>query len=189
MSEGLTDQQRKWLASVRTTLETSTGRSLADWVAIAATCPETAPRARQKWLKDQHGLGQNYAILVLSEVASAAGAPMRDAAAMGAALWADADAAAIRAALQAEIDALPKTVTGQRKTFTSWSRNFAFAAARPLKAGGVRLGLALATDADPRLEAPGRESWSERLLAAATLAAPADVAGMRGLLRMAWEAS
>lgn len=189
MSDGLTDQQRKWLASVRATLETTTGRSLADWVAIAATCPETAPRARQKWLKDHHGLGQNYAMLVLSEVASVTGTLRRDSAAMGAALWADADAAAVRAALQAEIDALPDTVTGQRKTFTSWSRNFAFAAARPLKTGGVRLALALAPDADPCFEPPGRESWSERLLAATTLATPADVAGMRAPLRRAWEAS
>lgn len=187
MGDGLTEQQRKWLASVRTTLETRTGRSLEQWMAVAAGCPETAPRARQKWLKDVHGLGQNYALLVLSEVAAAAGAPLRDAAVMGAALWADPGADAVRLALQDAVDRLPGAITGQRKTFVSWSRNFAFAAARPVK-GGVRLGLALVPGG--RLGARGRESWSERLPAVVELAGVEAVdAEVRELLRGAWEAS
>ncbi|MBV8593629.1 MAG: DUF4287 domain-containing protein, partial [Caulobacteraceae bacterium] len=45
----LTERQRKWFDSVRTSLERDTGRTLEEWVAIARTCPEIQPRARLKW--------------------------------------------------------------------------------------------------------------------------------------------
>ena len=32
---GLTEQQRKWMASVRASLETTTGKTLERWVAVA----------------------------------------------------------------------------------------------------------------------------------------------------------
>jgi hypothetical protein len=68
MSEpNLTERQQKWFASVQASLERNTGKSLADWVAIARTCPETGHRARLKWLKDNHGLLQNHGSHVLSE--------------------------------------------------------------------------------------------------------------------------
>ena len=62
----LTERQRKWFASVREVLERDTGRTLEQWAQIAGDCPETAPRARQRWLKDHHGLAQNRAMMVLS---------------------------------------------------------------------------------------------------------------------------
>lgn len=40
--DNLSERQRKWCASVVQGLEQDTGKSLADWVAIAKTCPETA---------------------------------------------------------------------------------------------------------------------------------------------------
>ena len=43
---GLTPRQEKWFASVRASLERDTGKSLAEWVAIARKCPETKSRAR-----------------------------------------------------------------------------------------------------------------------------------------------
>lgn len=188
--DGLTDKQRKWMASVRATLESSTGRTLAEWVEIARTCPETAPRARVRWLKETHGLGQNYAMLVLGTLDKEGGGHfVRAPEAMRSALWTDPAAASILAALQSAVDTLPHVVTGHRKTFTSWSRNNAFAAARPVR-GGVRLGLALEPSADPWLEERGRESWSERLKGALVLASPDQVdERLSPLLRAAWERS
>ena len=52
------------------------------------------------------------------------------------------------------------------------------------------LGLALEPSTDPRLEAPKRESWSERLKSVLPLAGPADVdAGVKALLKDAWAKS
>jgi hypothetical protein len=65
--ETLTEQQKKWFASVREGLQRETGKSLAAWVAIAKTCPETAHRARLRWFKETHGLLQNRASYVLGE--------------------------------------------------------------------------------------------------------------------------
>ncbi len=186
----LTEQQRKWMTSVRASLETSTGRSLADWIEIAKTCPETAPKARQRWFKETHGLGQNYFMMVMMAASEQAGAPMRDPDANRANLWSDPASAAIFAALEATVADLPDLVTGQRKTYTTWSRAYAFAAARPLKNGKVRLGLAVEPDADPRLEAAAKEGWSERLKASVTLASAAEVDdGLKALLKAAWERS
>jgi len=58
---GLSPRQQKWFASVKASLERDTGKTLEEWIAIARTCPETKPRARAQWLKDNHGLGQNRA--------------------------------------------------------------------------------------------------------------------------------
>jgi hypothetical protein len=63
----LTERQRKWFATVREGLERDTGKTMAEWVAIARTCPETGHRARLKWFKEKHGLLQNRASQVLSE--------------------------------------------------------------------------------------------------------------------------
>jgi len=60
-AEHLTEQQKKWFASVRAGLERDTGKSLAEWIEIARTCPESKPRARLKWFKETHGLLQNRA--------------------------------------------------------------------------------------------------------------------------------
>ena len=185
---GLTEQQRKWMASVRASLETSTGKTLEQWVQIARTCPETAPRARQRWFKETHGLGQNYCMMVLQELARSEGAAPRDPGALAQSLWADPAAAAIHAALQAAVDALPGSITGQRKTYTTWSRSFAFACARPVKPNGtVRLGLAVQPDTDPRLQEPGKEGWSERLKSVLVLTSPGQVDdGLRALMKAAF---
>ena len=186
----LTEQQRKWMASVRASLETSTGRSLADWVQTAKACPETKFWARQSWLKENFGLGLFFALLVLGELAAEGGEVWRDPDANRAALWADPASAASFRALEAAGAGLPDLVTGQRKTYTTWSRAYAFAAARPLKGGQVRLGLAVEPDADTRLEPARKEGWSERLKASLTLSAPAEVdVPLTALLKAAWDRS
>ena len=45
-----------------------TGKSIEQWIEIAKTCPETAPRKQLAWFKQEHGLLQNRAMHVLSIV-------------------------------------------------------------------------------------------------------------------------
>ncbi|NOT40028.1 MAG: DUF4287 domain-containing protein [Alphaproteobacteria bacterium] len=59
------DRLQKYFASLEANIATATGKTVAQWVKIAKTCPETKPRARLKWFKDKHGLGQSRAGLVL----------------------------------------------------------------------------------------------------------------------------
>jgi hypothetical protein len=188
-SAHLTDRQKQWFASVREGLERDTGRSLAEWAAIARTCPETKTRARLQWLKDNYGLLQNRAMFVLGE-AFPSGAGWTEPDALRQALWTDPGQTAILEAIEAAVADLPQLIVGQRKGYSAWSRNFQFAAARPVK-GGVRIGLALDPSVDPRLEPrKSSESWSERCTAALLLSSPAEVDdGVKALLRQAWERS
>ena len=188
--EHLTERQKKWFASVREGLARDTGKSLEEWVAIAQTCPETAPRARLTWLKTHHSLGQNRASYVLSEAFPDKRMTWDNPDEARAALWTDPASAAILEALEAAVADFDGLVTGQRKGFTAWSRGFQFAAAKPVKGGTALLGLALTLDASPRLSSPKNESWSERLKAKIALASPAEVDDdLKALLKAAWSQS
>ena len=186
---GLTERQRKWFASVRASLERDTGKSLDEWVAIARTCPETRPRARTQWLKDNHGLGANRAAQILSAAfPSPDGWDNPDA--LRDALWTDPASRAIYETVALAACALPDVVVGQRKQVTAFSRKVQFAAIRPVKGGTAMLGLAVDPSADPRLEAPKNESWSARLRARMPLASPDAVdSSVVALLKQAWERS
>ena len=185
----LTERQARYFAAMQASLERDTGKSLAEWVAIAKTCPETQPRARLKWLKDNHGLLQNHGSHVLSE-AFPPEVTWRDADKLIAMLWTDPAATAIFHALDAAARKPNEVIQTARKGYTAWSRQFQFAAARPVKGGKVMLGLALTPDASPRLEAPRNESWSERPKSRTLLSAPAEVdAEIEALLKAAWERS
>jgi hypothetical protein len=182
---GLTERQQKWFATVQAGLVADTGRSVEDWVAIARTCPEARPRARVQWMKDRHGLGLNRASVILAMAfPSASGGGEREA------LWADPAARAIFEAVEAAATALPSVVVGQRKAFTGFSREFQFAAIKPLKGGKAVLGLAVDPAADPRLQPPRNEGWSERLKSKLVLESAGDVdASVTALLKQAWERS
>ncbi|HVJ53348.1 MAG TPA: DUF4287 domain-containing protein [Aliidongia sp.] len=186
---GLTERQQKWFESVRSGLERETGKSLDEWVKIAMTCPETGHRARLRWFKETHGLLQNRASFVLSTAfppAEGWDAPE----ALRAALWSDPAARAIFEAVKRAAEALPEIVAGQRKGYSAWSRKVQFAALRPVRGGTAMLGLALPPEADPRLQMPKNEGWSERLKSRLPLAAPEEVdMTIDALLRRAWEAS
>ena len=183
----LTDQQRRWFASVREGLQRDTGRSLDDWAEIARTCPETMHRARLAWFKANHGLGQNRASLVLS-----AAFPQEEHAAAAEAdpLWADPAAHRVFEAVSAVATSLDGALVGRRKGFTAFSRRYQFAAVRPLKGGAARLALAAPTDADSRLVPHDNSTGSERLKAMIDLASPEAVdEGVASLMRQAWAAS
>jgi hypothetical protein len=188
VSDHLTPRQRKYFEALRASLERDTGKTLAEWVAIAKTCPETAPRARLKWLKDNHGLLQNHGSHVLSEAFPSPG--WEDVAALRAALWTDPARTAILTTVEAAVAGFPDLITGQRKGYTAWSREFQFAALKPAKGGTTVLGLAVSSDANPRLTPAKNEGWSERLKSKLPLASPADVdAEVVALLKAAWERS
>jgi hypothetical protein len=185
----LTERQARYFAAMRASLERDTGKSLAEWVAIARTCPETKPRARLRWLKDNYGLLQNHGSHVLSE-AFPPEVSWRDPDKLIALLWTDPAATAIFQALDAAARKPKEVIQTARKGYTAWSRQFQFAAARPVRGGAVMLGLALAADASPRLEAPKNEGWSERLRARTLITAPVAVdAAIEALLHAAWERS
>lgn len=187
---GLTERQQKWFASVQASLERDTGKTLDEWVAIARACPETRPKARADWLREHHGLGVNRAAHVLS-VAFPSEDRWDQPDALRAKLWTDPAATAIFEAVAALVaQTLTPIVVGQRKGFTAFSREFQFAALKPAKGGQVVLGLAVAPDADPRLQEPKHEGWSERLKAKMVLTSPAEVdGGVKALLTQAWEKS
>jgi hypothetical protein len=188
-AEHLTARQKKWFASIREGLQRETGKSLAEWIEIARTCPETRPRARLKWFKDTHGLLQNRASYVLGE-AYPSGAGAEEPKMLRDALWPDPAQRTILEAVETAVLKLPKFVAGQRKGYSAWSNAYQFAALRPIKGGGAVLGLALSPEAAPQLEAPDNEGWSERLKARMKLTSADDVTGEVGeLLRRAWELS
>jgi len=184
----LTEQQQKWFTAVREGLPRETGKTLAEWVAIARTCPETAHRARLRWFKETHGLLQNRASYVLSEAfPPETGWDTPDA--LRAALWSDALAQAILAAVEKLVLALPEVVAGQRKGFSAWSRRYQFAALRPVTSV-ARLGLALQPVASPLLEPARKEAWSERLVSVMVITTADQVTGeVAQLLKSAWEVS
>jgi hypothetical protein len=186
---GLSPRQQKWFASVKASLERDTGKTLDEWVAIARTCPETKPKARSQWLRDNYGLGANRGAQVLA-AAFPSGMGWDEPEKLRAALWNDPASAAILQAVEPLAAALPDTVVGQRKTFTAFSREFQFAALKPGKGGKAVLGLVVTPDADPRLEPPKNEGWSERLKSKLVLSSPADVDDrLAALLEASWAKS
>lgn len=188
-TKGLSPRQQKYFATARASLEKETGRTMDEWVTIARTCPETKTMTRIAWMKEHHGLGMNRANMVMS-AAFPTGAGWDQPEKLRAAVWSDPAATAIFEAIERAAAALPDVVTGQRKAFTGFSRNFQFASAKPAKGGQVVLGLAVPPDADPRLAPPKAEGWSERLKSKLTLTSPADLdAKLVALIGQAWEAS
>jgi len=185
----MTERQEKWFASVLESMERETGKTIDEWVAIARTCPETKPNARKAWLKANYGVGTNRASIIFGR-AFPSNAAWEKPDETRTALWADAPSRAILEAVEKAVAGFPKLVSGQRKSFTSFSREFQFAAIKPIKGGKASLGLAVPLDADPRLEPPKNESWSERLKGKLLLDSPAAVdASVKALLKAAWEAS
>lgn len=188
--EGLTEQQRKWFASVRANLQRETGKTLEEWVEIVRReCQETRPKARNDWLKATYGIGVNRAATIFG-VAFPSEMGWDDADGLRAALWTDPASMAILEAVETAVAGFDGLVTGQRKAFTAWSRKSQFAALRPIKGGTAVLGLAVTPDASPRLAEPRNEAWSERLKAKIALASPAEVDDeVKALLKAAWERS
>ena len=188
-ASNLTPRQQKWFASVQASLERDTGKTLDEWVAIAKSCPETRPRARTEWLRERYGLGVNRCAHVLS-VAFPSTDGWDNPEAAREALWTDPASRSIFEAVEKIAMALPNAITGQRKAFTAFSREFQFASVKPIKGGKAMLGLAVTPEADPRLAEPKNEGRSERLKSKLLLEDAGQVdASVKALLKAAWERS
>lgn len=118
----LTERQKKWFATVTANLETRTGRSLAAWVAIMKTCPETTPKARLAWLNAEHGVGQNHAAHTLDAARPKNGPGWDGPAELRAALWKDAGPLAILEAVERVAGRVEGVISGQRATCRSAAR-------------------------------------------------------------------
>lgn len=189
----LTERQQKWFATIRDGMKRETGRTLEDWVRVAKTCPETKHKARLAWFKEQHGLLMNRASIVIDAAfkdAPGGGLGWDKPDALIAALWTEPALKAIYDKIAAAALKLGNVTLGARKGYTAFSRDYQFAAARPVK-GALRIGLAVDPDTDERLQpAKPKEGWSERLKSSATLSKPGDVdPGLKRLIKAAWENS
>ena len=185
----MTARQVKWFASIQESMLRETGKTFEDWVAVAKTCPEARPNARKAWMKTHHGLGTNRASVILG-AAFPSSANWTKPDELRSALWADPASRAILEAVEAAVANYSGLVSSQRKSFTSFSRAFQFAAIKPAKEGKAALGLAVELAADPRLGPPRNESWSERLRGKLLLETPAQVDdSVTALLRAAWARS
>jgi Domain of unknown function (DUF4287)/Domain of unknown function (DUF5655) len=180
----LTERQAKWFASVKAGLERDTDKTLDEWAEIARTCPETKRRARLNWFKTHHGLLQKRASQV---IAHAFGKSWDQPEALAATLWASSEQKALLEVIDSRAMALGGVIRTTRKGYSAWSRKVQFAALKPLKRGGVRLGLGVTPEQFSGLGAPRNESWSERLKACIDLPDPDAVSDEVSLwLHAAW---
>jgi hypothetical protein len=190
VESGITEQQKKWFASVRAGLERDTGKTLEEWAKIARKCPETKPKARVDWLRENYGLGVNRAATVLDAAFGGDNMGWDNPEALVAALWKNPDHLKIHDALVAAVSKFKGAIVGEKNSFTGFSHKYQFAAARPTR-DGVRLGLAVDPKSSKRLSAPKKnEGWSDRNKAVAILTSTKDVdAELKKLLKAAYEAS
>jgi hypothetical protein len=188
MDYGLTDQQKKWFASVRDGIARDTGKTLEQWVAIVKKSPETTRSGRVRWLKAKYDIGINRAAAILDAAFPDEGG-WDTPEAMVEALWKDTEQRKVHDALILAVAKFDGALVGERKSFTAFSRKAQFAAARPTK-DGVRLGLAVDPRSSPRLSPPKKnEGWSDRNKAVAVLNSTKDVdAEMKKLLKAAFDA-
>jgi hypothetical protein len=139
--------------AVTSSMKQRTGRTLEEWVCIVRAANIEGFRARLKWLKETHGIGQNtgYAILKAEE---GKGNEYEDQAALTRALFAG-ERESLYEALAAECRRLGSDVTlSARKTYVAVTRKAQIAQLTPAPKGAVDLNLALRGEkAAGRLEA------------------------------------
>jgi hypothetical protein len=186
----LTAQQKKWFASLREGLERDTGKTLEEWAKIAKKCPHDKPKARIDWLRESYGLGVNRAAAVLDAAFGGETMGWDNPEALVAALWKNPDHLEVHDALVAAVSKLKGAIVGEKKSFTGFSHNYQFAAARPTK-DGVRLGLAVDPNSSKRLGPPKKnEGWSDRNKSVTVLTSTEDIdAELSKLLKAAFDAS
>ncbi|GAN00084.1 hypothetical protein U91I_03749 [alpha proteobacterium U9-1i] len=188
-SEVMSGRSAAWMAAVRASLERDTGKTLDQWVKIAKTCPETAPRKRAQWLKEKHGLGVNRAAQIFS-VAFPSGPTWDQPDALLDLLWKDANSRAIYEAVAKMVrKQFPTAIIGPRKTFVSFSRNIQFAGILPAKDGKAEIGVPLPVGASKRLmPMKSGRPWAEKHSAILVLSSPKEVdAEVKRVLKLSWE--
>lgn len=185
----VTPKQENWFTKVREGLEKDTGKALAEWIEIARACPESSHNKRLRWFKDVHGIGINRASVILS-AAFETGLGWDNPEALIDQLWKTPELRAIYDAIEAYATSLgDDVVVGPRKTFSGFSRQYQFAAARPVR-GKVRLGLAVDPTEHNLERAKSSDSWSDRVAAVVVVSSITDINKVvKSLMRSAWETS
>lgn len=169
----------------------TTGRPLAEWLALVASGGPADRKGRAAWLKEVHGLGGTTASLI-AEHAEGAPAGEIDPEAQVDALFSAAKAGlrpvadrilSESAALGPDVTATPAT------TMIAIRRAHVFAQLRPATRTRLDLGLALGdTPLSGRLEDTGGLARKDRITRRIALGSPADVDDeVLGWLRRAYE--
>ncbi|MGN6209023.1 DUF5655 domain-containing protein [Asticcacaulis sp.] len=184
----LTPKQEAWFAALSASLERDTGKTLAAWIGIVRDeCPETTRQGRAGWLKTYHGLSQTRIHQILNEfLPPDSGWTNPDA--LRAALWKTPASLALLTAFESLIAHLPDVIPTQRKGYSAFSRDYQFAALKPVK-GGVRIGLAVPVESDARLMPARREKWSERLQSSLIIISTAAISQLKPLVDRAYKNS
>jgi len=176
-------------AAMVANLKEKTGRTLPEWLAVAAGSGLGKHGAIVKMLKTDHGVTHGYANLIAHH-ALRAGAPAPAAEDLTAAQYAGRKAG-LRPVLDAILAAAgefgPGLEVAPKKTCVSLRRRKQFALVQPSTATRVDLGLNLKGEkAGGRLEASG--GFSAMCTHRVRLEGPKDVdAEVKGWLRKAWE--
>ncbi len=137
------DKIVQYMAALEANLEKATGKSLAQWIKIAKTCPETKPRAQLKWFKDKHGLGQSRAMLVLWRTNGQGGFGDEDPDKLMDALFAKApDLRPIYEKVAAYVEKLGAGTLSPRKSYVALYHLKQYGAIKPSKKG-LLVGLAM----------------------------------------------
>ena len=137
------DKLQQYFAALEANLEKATGKSLAAWVKIAKTCPETKPRARLKWFKDKHGMGQSRASLVIERAFGGKALGSDDPNALIEALFAKfVEHRPLYETVAAYIGKLGKGTLSPRKSYVALYRLKQYGAIKPTKKG-LTIGLAM----------------------------------------------
>lgn len=184
----LSERQQKWFASMQSSLQRDTGKSLDEWVKIAKKCPETTPGKRTQWLREKYGLGVNRIAHILHAAFPSEGPSWDDPEALLDALWKEPEGRKIYDAVAAMVrKEFPDAVVGPRKTFVSFSRKIQFAGILPAKGGKAELGLPLPLSESKRLSPMKRRPWAEKHSAILELSSPKEVDGeVKRLLKLAY---
>nr|WP_303829286.1 DUF5655 domain-containing protein [Asticcacaulis taihuensis] len=177
----LTPKQEAYFKALTVSLEHDTGKSLASWIDLVRDeCPETTRQGRAAWLKAHHGLSQTRIRQILNEFLPP-DAGWTNPEALRTALWKTPASVALLTAFESLITHLPDVVPTQRKGYSAFSRDYQFAALKPIK-GGVRIGLALPVESDSRLMPAHREKWSERLRSSLIVTSTAAILQLKPLV-------
>jgi hypothetical protein len=177
------------MEAVTASLQRDTGKTLDQWVKIAKTCPETAPRKRRLWLKENHGLGANRAAQIFS-VAFPSGPSWDQPDALLDLLWKDKNGRAIYDAVaKMARKEFPAVIIGPRKSFVTFSRGIQFMGILPAKDGKAEMGLPLPVSTSKRLiPMKSGRPWAEKHTAILVLSSPKEVdAEVKRLLKLAWD--
>jgi len=138
------DKIQQYVASLEANLEKGTGKSLAQWIKIAKTCPHAKTRERLNWFKKEHGLGQSRAGLVLWRAFGEGSMGQEDPVKLLDGLFAKsfADQRAIYDKVAAFAKSLGKGTLSPRKGYVALYRLKQYGAIKPSKQG-LLVGLAL----------------------------------------------